>query len=60
MNDFETYWRELTIRNPSLTDSTRINLSIEEFRKQLERAFRKGQTVANAAGLFDRLFGDKQ
>lgn len=39
---FAQYWNNLTQKNPSLLESSKITLTVESFKRQLEKAFDAG------------------
>ena len=44
MTNFAEYWASLTRGNPGLADpESQLRISVDSFRKQLERAFTAGQ-----------------
>lgn len=62
---FAEHWEKLVQSNPDLKSSARIALTVESFRKQLERAYAAGRRDGYQSGLddapdnslFGRIFG---
>lgn len=48
------YWDKLISSNPKLADSDKITLSVEEFRRQIEKAWQAGHNKAKADDPVDR------
>lgn len=60
--DAEAYWDDLCRLNPKLLDSSRLTLSIDSFRRVVERAYLQGRSDEENAmhdepSTFEALFG---
>lgn len=54
---FEHYWLKLLQKNP-ISDTQRVSMSKQEFRKILEQSFNIGFNEAkNSLSLFETIFG---
>ncbi len=61
MSDFATYWQRIVGTNPKLSDETGyIKMTVAEFQRQLELAWRAAQRLTPERDVFDLLFGGRK
>lgn len=60
MKSFAIYWARLLASNEKLETADTIKLTLEEFRKQLKRAWHDGQKLTSDGEMFDLLFGGRK